>query len=245
MIGKLVVTVPVINQYGWTSCILHELLVKTANPCKKLIIDNGSTDELTKDMLRSVDGHRDFTVLRNEENMGVARAWNQAVEWAKNEGAKYLAILNNDLILPASWDEIMLEPLQEEDVYVSSIAPDKRNIFCAFCFMVKTELFEKIGTFSEEFGKYECEEQDFIVRMKLAGIKFKNILAKDHPYFFHAGGQSQKELFADSHAVHLHRVEASDKFYAKWGHLMSNFWDFVDDNSYKRSLRQKRILQAT
>lgn len=226
MVDNLLVVVPVINQPGWTSLIVHELLVKTANPAVKLMIDNGSTDGRTIAFLDGIDGKSGFEVLRNAENKGVSGAWNQGIDCAIENDMEYLAILNNDLTLPHNWDDILIDELRG-DVMLSSFSTVKNiNIFAPFCFMAKTELFKKLGHFSEEFGKYCFEEIDFMIRMKKEGIRFKNLYADNYPDFFHAGCQSAGELFETDVELRVHLDAGESKLKAKYADI-GNIRDFL------------------
>ncbi len=218
MVGKLGVIVPVTNQPGWTGLILHELVFKTANPCRKLIVDNASDEPRTLAMLKKIDGKQGFEVLRNEKNMGVAVSWNQGANWAQQAGLDYLAILNNDLTLPAGWDDILLDELKKPEIYLSALSPLQSACFAPFCFMVKVEIFDKVGLFGEEW-KYGHEELDYMVRMHLAGVKWVNVNTDDYPEFYHAGIQSKKEMFESDEEFSEYNKESRALFDAKWKHL--------------------------
>lgn len=218
MLGKLGVIVPVRNQPGWTGLIIHELLYKTSNPCSKLIVDNASDDSRTVKMLQDADGQMGFEVLWNKENLGVSAAWNQGAYWAQNKGLTHLAILNNDLVLPHGWDEMLLEPLKEDGVFLSALSPLQSATFAPFCFMVKIKIFERVGYFSEEW-KYGHEELDFMVRMHLAGVHWVNVNVGDNPNFYHAGLQSWQEMFPTEQELDEYGRISGAKFDKKWGHL--------------------------
>ena len=236
--GRLAVTVPVLNQYGWTSCICHELFIKTANPCPKIIVDNASTEGNLFWLYEKIDGKNGFMVVRNETNRGVSGAWNQAVEIARQIGVEFLSIMNNDLVLPRAWDEIMLEPFENPNVDVTSISPGDKPFFCPFCFTVRMSLFDRIGLFDETIGLYGGEDIDFMLRMKEAGIKFVNIRAAKHPEFFHAGSQSCSELFdtEDEHRKFISDYEI--RLRNKWSQRLGlahdfNIWDYIAKDDRK------------
>lgn len=232
--GKFAVTVPVLNQYGWTSLICHELYLKTSRPCQKIIVDNGSTEGNLFWLYEKVDGRNGFEVVRNKENRGVAGAWNQAIEIARDNDVQFLAILNNDLVLPRAWDEIILEPFENAEIDVSSISPGEKNFFCPFCFCVRMTLFDRIGTFDETIGLYGGEDIDFMLRMKEAGIRFHNVRALDHPEFFHAGSQSTGELFdtVEEHQKFIsdYEIRLRNKWSARLGREFNfNIWDYLSE----------------
>ncbi len=218
MVGKLGIIVPVTNQPGWTGLIIHELVFKTANPCLKLIVDNASNEPRTVKMLEKIDGRQGFEVLRNDPFPGVAACWNQGARWAKKNGMNYLAILNNDLVLPSSWDDILLDELKKPDIFLSALSPMTSACFAPFCFMVKMEIFEKVGYFGEEW-KYGHEELDYMVRMHLAGVKWVNVNTDNYPEFYHAGIQSKSELFKSEDDWAVYNRESRKRFDDKWAYL--------------------------
>jgi GT2 family glycosyltransferase len=72
-----------------------------------IVVDNGSADG-SVDFLRAE--HPEVRVLANDENVGFARANNQAAETARGH---YLALLNNDMRLEPSWVRRMVACLEE------------------------------------------------------------------------------------------------------------------------------------
>jgi O-antigen biosynthesis protein len=73
-------------------------------PVEVILIDNRSTDD-TPAFLRGLDPAR-YTVVLNEQNLGFAGANNQGARLARG---RYLALLNNDLVMTPRWLEPMLE----------------------------------------------------------------------------------------------------------------------------------------
>jgi GT2 family glycosyltransferase len=72
-----------------------------------IVVDNGSSDG-SVDFIRAE--HPAVRVLANDENVGFARANNQAAETATGH---YLALLNNDMRLEPSWVRRMVACLEE------------------------------------------------------------------------------------------------------------------------------------
>ena len=60
-----------------------------------LIVDNGS-DELTVRELHSLAASDFVTAILNERNEGLAHAYNQAVQWARDKGFQWILTLDHD-----------------------------------------------------------------------------------------------------------------------------------------------------
>jgi GT2 family glycosyltransferase/radical SAM superfamily enzyme YgiQ (UPF0313 family)/tetratricopeptide (TPR) repeat protein len=99
------IVIPVFNKAELTKQCLTKLAeVTTGSEYEVIVVDNHSTDD-TPDFLRGLTG--DIQVIRNEENLGFAKACNQGARAARG---KYLLFLNNDTIPLENW----LAPLMEE-----------------------------------------------------------------------------------------------------------------------------------
>ncbi len=85
---------------------LNSIINQTYRKLRVLVIDNGSTDG-SRDILRNFeDYYSRFEVIRNEENLGFAKAANQGIEMANT---KFVALVNNDAFLERNWAEEMLK----------------------------------------------------------------------------------------------------------------------------------------
>jgi len=92
------------NRAGDTlECIGSLKGVRYPNPAIT-VLDNGSTDD-SAERIRAA--HPDVTLLRSERNLGAAGARNRLFGHAREKGADYLLVLDNDTVV----DEGFLEPL--------------------------------------------------------------------------------------------------------------------------------------
>jgi GT2 family glycosyltransferase len=151
-----------------------------------IIIDNGSTDG-TLEYLKSL---QNIILIDNGRNLGCAMALNQGVARASG---KYICNIDNDVIVSKNWLPPMLE-LAEKRQDIGIVSPGTREgrldydfdsyaenfkrrmkhvtamEFGGWCMLIKREVFDKIGAFSEEFNMY-CEDTDFYLRMKQMGYE--------------------------------------------------------------------------
>ncbi len=89
-----------------------------------LVVDNASTDG-TPEMLRSLEGHYPgLTVMLNEQNLGFAKANNQALRQATGE---YLVLLNNDTVITRGWLAGLIRHLAADE-YLGLVGPVTNEI---------------------------------------------------------------------------------------------------------------------
>ncbi|MFO0775926.1 MAG: glycosyltransferase [Nitrospiraceae bacterium] len=101
------VIIPVWNKCELTQQCIVALAETTNNVSWELIVvDNGSTDE-TPTFLSTLGG--DVRVIRNDENLGFAKACNQGAAVAKGQ---YLVFLNNDTIPQQGWLSEMVKEVE-------------------------------------------------------------------------------------------------------------------------------------
>jgi GT2 family glycosyltransferase/tetratricopeptide (TPR) repeat protein len=99
------IVIPVFNKAALTKQCLTKLAEVTTNcEYEVIVVDNHSTDD-TPEFLAGLGG--DIQVIRNEDNLGFAKACNQGARAARG---KHLLFLNNDTIPLKNW----LAPLTEE-----------------------------------------------------------------------------------------------------------------------------------
>ncbi len=89
------VVIPNWNGHPHLANLLADLRAQTTPPAEILIVDNGSTD-----------GSQALATIRIPTNRGFAHAVNRGIEAARHP---WVAILNNDVRLPPTWLETMLD----------------------------------------------------------------------------------------------------------------------------------------
>lgn len=170
----------------WTRKGIESLLRCEGESFELIVVDNGSAQE-TQDYLREIPA----VVIRNEDNLGCAQAWNQGVRRAQGY---YVCIVNNDIEVPVDWlvrlkafycnhSYALISPSMREGdlnyeldafnqqfrrVFQGHIFEDEFRGTALFC---EKSLFESVGMFDERFlmGKYE--DEDFFMRLKRSGLK--------------------------------------------------------------------------
>lgn len=108
------IIIPVWNKADLTRQCLEALAATTHGiEYEVIIVDNGSTDE-TPALLAGLGG--DVQVIRNQENLGFAKACNQGAKAARG---RYLVFLNNGTIPQPGWlDALVREVEDHADVAV-------------------------------------------------------------------------------------------------------------------------------
>jgi GT2 family glycosyltransferase/tetratricopeptide (TPR) repeat protein len=102
------IVIPVWNRAELTRQCLVALASSTTNVSFELIVvDNASTDG-TQELLASLAG--DVQIIRNQENLGFAKACNQGARAARG---KYLVFLNNDTIPEPGWLDALVREVEE------------------------------------------------------------------------------------------------------------------------------------
>jgi len=188
---------PVMNQKSWTKQTFDSLR-QHSDLLRTVVVDNGSTDG-TKELLDQepmIGGY-----IKNPENFGVAKAWNQGCEYAFKKGAEYVIIVNNDIRVSRYWALNLFEAMKKFklwcvyptftekelpagwDAQASKVANSDMSVstnrLTGFCFMVSKEAFDAIGMFDEQFFPGWYEDTDFELRLTKAGhppMQVSNVL---------------------------------------------------------------------
>jgi len=185
------------NGRKYTKQCIESLAECTARKKYELIvIDNGSKDG-SIGMLEKMKNKRLVdTVILNSENRGFSGANNQGMKLAKG---KYIFLLNNDTLLEKNWLEKIIKVAESDSrtgIVGPDLPPskDSKIVFGSGyiddsgiarhsykkiehageqvgggAFLIKRDLFEKIGFLDEGFNPIYFEESDYCARAKKAG----------------------------------------------------------------------------
>jgi len=189
---KLSICIPICNTDNppahYTGNCIGSIKYFTDLEYEIIVIDNASTVTLGGLIWEDVVDK----YVCNDENLGVAKSWNQGIKEATGD---YIAILNSDVQVFDSWDRQMVQSLEHVDLvmatpmydkpygraqescrYVADLNPDKHlKDFTDFsCFMFKRDLIDKVGYFDENYGLGYGEDVDFKLRMEKLGLVAKS-----------------------------------------------------------------------
>ena len=173
--------------FHYTGNCIGSVREHTTLPYEIILVDNASPVKPGKLSEYNVD-----KVVVNEENKGVAYAWNQGIRVSSGE---YICLLNNDSMVFDNWLEDLQEALQHVDLirahpmygepYSRGFEANQKRALWAnrpitesftdladfSCVLTKKELFNKIGLFDEQFFMY-LEDLDFLKRMEKEGLRY-------------------------------------------------------------------------
>lgn len=111
------VVVPCWNGLEYTKSCLRSVLDRTDGDFELIVVDNGSEDG-TPAFVRSLRDSR-VTLIRNETNLGFAKAVNQGLRRARG---RYAVWLNNDAVVTGGWAGRLVAGL-ERAPWIGAIGP--------------------------------------------------------------------------------------------------------------------------
>lgn len=184
---RVSIIIPVYNQIEYTRKCIESIKKNTSNTDYEIIVIDNASEDGTGDFFKK----QDVVYIYNNENKGVAKAWNQGIKQAKGD---YVCIINNDIIVCKNWlSEFIriyesmknigiLSPGTKEgelnydfESYSENFIKKMKNIkekgFAGWCMFIKKERFDEIGLFSEEFNIGIGEDTDFYFRLKEKGYE--------------------------------------------------------------------------
>jgi N-acetylglucosaminyl-diphospho-decaprenol L-rhamnosyltransferase len=256
---RVAVVLPVFNQLEFTRHCLDSLAPDIAAGVELIVVNNGSTDG-TDACLSSLTGVK---IVRNEANLGCAKAWNQGAHLSTRE---WTAMMNNDVVVAPGWLEALVEfagatgagivspALREGPLnypfadYATEFVRRMRGVrrlgeAHGICFMVRRRVFEAVGEFDENFRIGQFEEADFFLRARLAGIKLGTT---GGAFFHHFGSITQNAIREAPPAAADRSYYAENRAYylRKWGfnrlQRMAQRWQRRTRNWRRRNFERLR-----
>ena len=263
---KVSIIIPVYNKIEIIGeCIAYNIAhSKLKN--QWIIIDNASempTKEGLKDLKIKIEDKGDECILITENNnTGVAKAWNKGLNYASGE---YICILNNDCVMMPNWDSLLIENLKmhsaklisplvcepymfkKEEFTLNEFINGKRDwqfllkknkslikrgFFGGVVIFGNRSTFNSIGEF-DDFYWLSMEEMDYIQRGKQKGLE---AAVYGNVVAFHYKGHTRKEVDFNHQQNHKH-------FEKKFG------WNFevYENKFYNRWIKKyiKRVWKST
>ena len=231
----------------WTRKGIESIHAHTVHPYELILVDNASNPE-TAAYLKDVAD----VLIRNEENVGCAAAWNQGIAAGTYS---HVCVVNNDIEVPPGWladlvhildssDYVMVSPIiREGDLdydlvsYGKEVAKklgnrDFPSEYRGIAMLTLRGLYEDLGGYDEAYkiGKYE--DEDMFMRIRKAG---KNVTTTSQVLLHHYGS---KTVNAEKTVATFDFEKANRKtFLSKWK------FRYVHRKlrKFKIRFRQKRI----
>ena len=226
---KVDIIIPALNQIDYTKKCIVYLKANTTVDFGLIFIDNASTDG-TSEFVENFCKMNDIklTLIKNEENNGVAKSWNQGIRASK---ADYIAIINNDIVPAPNWLSSMIKVMEEDEniwatcpvftanTPLSDDFPNNVKLkdevsevkkFVGFCFVLSRKAIEGVGLFDEQFeiGWYE----DTDIHLRLCAVIHPPMIVHNS-YIHHFGSKTINEYKGFS----KHAEENRKKFIRKYG----------------------------
>lgn len=206
------------NHLEQTQPCLESLLDTTRVPCRLLIVDNGSEQDV-RIFLSAVKPRgaiQDVVVLQNQTNEGFPKGMNRGIQAST---APFVCLLNNDLRFTTGWLKELIDVARAHpeigvlnpssstfggypqkgmslQAYADSLQRFRGRyvevgMCIGFCMLIKREVIEKIGGLSEEVERIFFEDEDFCMRAQAAGYQ---CVVADASYVDHAEHQSVRKM---------------------------------------------------
>lgn len=212
--------------------VLRDLREHVTVPLEIIIVCNGDDPALI-DFVKT-DPRIDKYCL-NSVNAGVARSWNMGAQLA--EGAT-LCFLNDDVSVgPGAMEALYHELLSSPDIgqvgpvgarwkgaeherFVGEEQVEDADAIAGFCFLVKSDLYRRLGGFDVAYSPAGFEEIDFSFSVRKAGFRCVVVPKLSlHHYHHHGVSAYRTEIRYLSRSVETTVLHERNKAYfmTKWG----------------------------
>lgn len=197
--NEMILGVPTMRRYDLLDRLIESALVGTRIPDRILIVDNGGSyavPEHARDRVK---------IIYSGENIGVAAAWNKLIQ----AGARIIS--NDDIELgPESFDKFASALEKNTPFAYSSVATWS-------LFALDPSVFARIGDFDEEFFPAYYEDNDYEMRLGLAGIPI-SIIADDAVKHVRGGTSRNKDgQIIDASEYNEWFRRNQERYVKKWG----------------------------
>ena len=180
-----------------------------------IVVDNGSND-ISKLEIEKISKLRSVTVIRNEVNLGIAKAFNQGIRVAAAAGSEWVFTFDQDSRVVSGFVSMMIESYQSAEKEfgpVALLAPEYydpvmnqvmgvqsdrnfdlelRQIAISSGNLLRVSIFETVGLFAETFF-IDYVDVEFCLRVrKQYGYK---IIQTRKTRLYHLLGNPEKIIF--------------------------------------------------
>jgi len=168
-----------------------ESVHKYTDDCEVIVIDNKPTKE-TENFRELADIY-----VANEVNNGNGAAWNQGAALAHGE---YICLMDNDVKVTKSWSKDLIKILKDKKVAVAfPLSKNKEDDdyferLAGFCWIIRRDLFNKLGRIDESYGIANFEDTDFFMRAKSKGYLLKCSVKSKVDHYSRATTSKVKEV---------------------------------------------------
>ena len=218
-----------INEFAGGACVCAIIVTYNVGPAVHrcfdsirdqvahvIIVDNGS-DEITRRELEKLASANSATIILNEKNEGIARAFNQGIKRAMGKGYPWVLTLDHDseatpgmveklhraaqvlhqkghrnvAIVGANWLD------KNTGVFIKGFLPegDSHPVQVGHLIssgsLINCEVFNKVGLFDEALFVY-CVDDEFCLRLRRAGFE---LFLCPGAVLLHSEGSRQKRRF--------------------------------------------------
>ena len=184
-----------------------------------LVVDNSDNESSSQLLQKMVFNHKNIYIKRNRKNEGVARALNQALEYAHDEGKKLLLTMDQDSYISAENIRKLIDKI-DSDNRIVSVGPSylkknptahlKEDVTCLITSgnLLLVEPIINVGGYNNELF-VDCVDVDISFRLIENGYR---LLRVNNAYMEHEIGE-----YEYSKILHIKYLShAPQRFYYKY-----------------------------
>lgn len=168
--------------------------------------------------------------MKPEGQQSVSKAWNIGISKARELGCDYVLVINTDIVFKSNaidrlvafanthQEAVMWTMAEYADLGLLEDAPEDENYSehpHFSCFMVRTDFFDNVGAFDENFIPAYCEDGDMHARLALAN---KKAFVYGGSRFYHFGSRTIKSDQEEWQKNTQSFPKNQQYFLDKWGH---------------------------
>lgn len=214
---------PVRNNIALTKKAVASFRGQDVGDLAILVINNGSRDGTAQWLMTQPDI---FRIHAKNPGLSVAASWNRGLRFVfERQHQDHALVVNNDVELrPDTYSWL----LADGGGFVTAVGvddaekikpplkiPDSKSPHPDFsCFLIRREIYEKVGPFDENFKVAFAEDWDYHLRLHRAGI---TAWAINLPYL-HYGSQTIRNADENEQERIGKQADANrEYFFQKWG----------------------------